>query len=183
MVAELPDIAPLHVQLGIRRQQGEDVRVDEAGTDEAVLVGQVGQRRGQGVVGGRDEREEFREPARVRARQRTERIEGGQDEALLVLADVDVDDRDRRLTPRERLLDAGVAVEDPAGPHAADHALDPAHLAKHAADGRALGRRVAPPVRRVGDELGGWEQGLADDPVPPGQGSPIGAGGGPRPVG
>ncbi len=168
MLAQAVQLAGPDVELGQGRRRGDAVRVGSRPAGDRVAVRQLGQHGGQGLVRWGDPREELGEHRGVCLGHRAEGVQRGEDELLLLLGQVDLDDRDRRFAPRERLLDPGVAIEQVAGSPVPDHPLDPADRAERGGDRRPLGLGVTAPVRRVGDQLLRRNLGLPDDPAGPG---------------
>lgn len=108
-----PDVGPVrdgrHV-IGVGESLAELV--------ELVLAGEIVEQRSERVVGRLETLEQRGELLLLGAGHRGQRIEGREDEALLVVGQLDVGDRDGRLVARQRQFDAQMAVDDvPGGPH------------------------------------------------------------------
>ena len=161
----VPQLARLDV--GLLGWLGHVVGVGQARPS----IGRPGRRGAQepGVVD-RDVGQEGAQLLVVPAGHRADRVEGREDERLLLGVEVDVQDRHGRLAAAERERHAGVAVDDEAGAPVDEDLLDPAHLVERAGEGVLLRLRMDPPVRRVGEELVGRLLAGAGDPVAPGRG-------------
>ena len=72
---------------------------------------------------------------------------------LLLLGELDVDDRERGLPLRLGELDPQVTVDQMATRAVDDHALHKADLAEHVRECLALHGAVLAPVRRVGEQV------------------------------
>ena len=101
---------------------------------------------------------------------RADRVEGREDERLLLGLEVDVQDGDGRFAAAERERHPGMAVDDEAGAPVDEDLLDPADRVERAGERVLLRLRVDPPVRGVGQELVGRLLAGAGDPVAPGGG-------------
>jgi len=132
-----------------------------------VVVGQLGQHPGEGSVAGLDPGQERREGVPLGARHRGEGIEAGEDQALLGLAEFDIDDRHAGLAAADRQLDPEVAVDDVARRPVHEDLRHPADLGQRARESRLLLLGVEAPVGRVRQELLRGLVAVADDPVAP----------------
>ena len=98
---------------------------------------------------------------------RADRVEGREDERLLVGLEVDVQDRDGRLAAGQGQRDPGVAVDDEPRAPVDEDLLDPADRVERAGERVLLRLRVDPPVRGVREELVGRLLAGPGDPVAP----------------
>jgi hypothetical protein len=163
MVTEEPQVPRLRDRLV--RRLGHVIGVDEAVLRLGRCQGR--QHRRQGLGADRHLGEELAQLGLVGGGHRGERIEGGEDEPLLVLRQVDVQDGDGRLAVGERLIHPEVAVDEVPRALVDDDLGDVADRVQHLAQGFALGLRMDPPVAGVGEQLVGSLLAGAHDPVGP----------------
>ena len=100
--------------------------------------------------------------------QSRDRVERGEDDPLLLLGELDVDDRDGRLALRAGELDAQVTVDQVAAGAVDDHALHEADLVEYVAECLTLRGAVLAPVGGVGEQILRRFLAVADDAVGPG---------------
>lgn len=132
MVPERPQLAGLDGRLG--RDIADDVGIDEA----RLPSGEIGQEAAQaGIVDGH-RGEEGLEPGAVAVGHRPDRIEGGEDQRLLLGGQLHVQHRDRWLASADGLFHPGVAIDDVAGRRVDQDLLDPADGIERAAQGVPL---------------------------------------------
>lgn len=85
MVAQEPQLARLHVDLGLVGQRRRFVRVGQTRAREAVPLAQVREQCAQARIGGLEVGEQRRQLGVIGVGQRADRVEAGQDQALLGL--------------------------------------------------------------------------------------------------
>ncbi len=137
---------------------------------EPVLAGQIIEERAQCLIGGVEPGQQRRELFLLGGRHRRQGVERGEDQPLLVLGQLDVGDRHRRLVSADGELDPEVPVDDVPRRPVDQHLGDPADLTQGAGQRPLLLRRMAPPVAWVGDEFRRRDVGVAHDPIAPGDG-------------
>lgn len=114
VVAEQVPLAGLDRNRRRLREGPDIVGIGKAGPEfvKAVRPSQVVEQAGEGLALRFEGSEQLVEPGRVEGRHRPDGIEGGDDQAFLILGKVDVRDRDRRLTAAQGFFDAGVAIDE-----------------------------------------------------------------------
>jgi hypothetical protein len=120
------------------------------------------------LLSGHQIAQQLLELGRIGSGHRRQGIERCQDQALLLVGQIDVGDRYGRLAPGDGELDTQVAIDQMSGALVDDDLGDPAHLGKGTGEGSLLLRWVSAPVSRVGDEAAGRLLAVADDAGAPG---------------
>jgi hypothetical protein len=102
VVAAPVQLAALDVDGPFIRQGRQFVGIGQTGSEEAVLVGELGEHRGEGIVGWHQIAQQLFELGRIGVGHRAQWIERGQDDAFFVGGQIDIGNRDGRFTPGHR---------------------------------------------------------------------------------
>ncbi len=171
VLTEDPQLACPDMHIGRVGYWRDSVHVDQSGPVDPVLLSELLERGAERLVRGRHFGQQRRQIGHICLGHRADGVERGENDLLLVRAEVDVRDRDERLAAGQGKLDPEVAIHEMAGRPIDDDLLDPPHLAERAAESTLLGTGMTPPVARVGDKELGRLLAVPDDADAPGVGA------------